>query len=68
MKKTLKDNPFVVRQYRVREGQQLYTREGYIGSLKTMQATGPKQWEFLELWDIDFEDNVLEVINVKNLK
>lgn len=46
----------------------LYNREDYIGSLKTMQATGPKQWEFLELWDIDFEDNVLEVINVKNLK
>jgi len=62
MKPTNKSNPFVIRKYRVRAGQTLNVREGYIGNLSTGQATGPKQWEFLDLWGSDFEDVIEEIL------
>ncbi|MBL7778072.1 MAG: hypothetical protein JNK66_07175 [Chitinophagales bacterium] len=46
----------------------MQVREGYIGNLKTGDATGPLQWEFLERWGETFLETTLELIQTKPLQ
>jgi len=49
--------------------QVLQVREGYIGNLKTGDATGPLQWEFLERWpEKEGYRDVIEELGQKTLE
>lgn len=58
----------VLRKYRVKEGQNIPAREGYIGNLKTGESTRIKQWEFIEWWDESRYTEILEEIGKTVLK
>lgn len=58
----------VVRRYKVMKGQKIRVREGYIGNLKTGEATGPIQWEFIDGWDKDTYSTIIEEIEKNEIK
>ncbi len=47
--------------YKVKKGVKIRVRESYIGDLKTGEATGPIQWEFIDGFGKDYEKYIEEL-------
>lgn len=71
------DGELFVRKYRVKDGQELKVREGYIGEMfedtkgspyygKFLEG-GPKQWEFIDGWDETTFKNYIEKIEEEQI-
>lgn len=80
VKKSWKDETrgeLFVRKYKVKDGQELNVREGYIGEMfedtkgspyygKFLEG-GPKQWEFIDGWDESSFKNIIELIDEEQI-
>lgn len=71
------DGELYVRKYKVKDGQELKVREGYIGEMfedtkgspyygKFLEG-GPKQWEFIDGWDETTFKNFIEKIEEEQI-